>query len=125
MKLKPVKKLKPVLEEPKPVEKKKKDSKKSLPKDSYDPLFPPIMFEVSDTPSLKDPTKRVKRSLELSVKRAGDLGLPYVFMQMYQEAEIYTGYLKGKSVSFPLEMLYTVMENLEELDSECNKRKIE
>lgn len=122
MKLKPVKKLvKPVENLQKP----KKKEKSQLPKDTYEPLFEPIRFLVSENPSMNDPTKRVKKYIEISVKRYEDLGLPYVFLQMYQEAEIYTGYLKGKSVHLPLEMLYTLMEHLEEIDKECDKRKIE
>lgn len=122
MKLKPVKKLvKPVENLQKP----KKKEKSQLPKDTYEPLFEPLRFLVSENPSMSDPTKRVKKYIEISVKRYEDLGLPYVFLQMYQEAEIYTGYLKGKSVHLPLEMLYTLMEHLEEIDKECDKRKIE
>lgn len=56
------------------------------------------------------------------------LGLPYVFAQMYQKSEKdegYTGYLKGKSVHFPLEMLYDVIDTLTELSDTCDKLKIE
>lgn len=123
MKLKPVKKLVKQVETVK--EEPKKSGKSKLPKDTYEPIFEPVRFLVNENPSYKDPTKKVKKYIEISVKRYEEMGLPYVFLQMYQEAEIYTGYLKGKSVNFPLEMLYTVMEKLEEIDEECNKRKIE
>ena len=73
----------------------------------------------------------VKVYLRISVKRFdGDdgLGLPYVFMQMYQKSEKeegYTGYLKGKSIHFPLEMLYDVMDMLAGISETCDKLKIE
>lgn len=56
------------------------------------------------------------------------LGLPYVFLQMYQKSELeegYTGYLKGKTVHFPLEMLYDVQDMLTELSDTCDRLKIE
>lgn len=57
-----------------------------------------------------------------------NLGLPYVFIQMYQECEKkegYTGYLKGHSVHFPLEMMYDVLDNLTELSDTCDRLKVE
>lgn len=56
------------------------------------------------------------------------LGLPYVFIQMYQKSEKpegFTGYLKGKSVHFPLEMLYDVQDLLTEISDTCDRLKIE
>lgn len=59
-------------------------------------------------------------------KEDGDgLGLPYVFLQLYQESERYTGYLRGKSVHFPLEMMYEVLDLLTEVSDTCDKLKIE
>lgn len=127
MKLRPVRKLSVVMESPntKKESKKEEKSKSKLPKDTYDPMFEPMRFLVSEIPSQKDPSKFTKKFIEITVKRFDDYGLPYVFLQMYQEAEIYTGYLKGKSVHFPLEMLYEVIDKLEMIDKECLKRKIE
>ena len=123
MKLKPVKrKVEAPAPEPKQERKQKRDS---LPKDEYRPMFPPIRFLVREEPSKKDPTKVVKQYLELSVKRYDDdAAQPYVWCTMYQESEFYTGYLKGKTVYLPLEMLYDLIDNLTELSDECDKRNI-
>ena len=111
----------------KPVENKKEeksaDRGKRLAPDVYLPMFEPIRFLVRETPNNKGGLN--KTFLELSVKRFDDdEAQPNVFISMYRESEKYTGYLKGKTVHFPLEMLYDVLERLEEVDKECNKRKI-
>ena len=123
MKLKPVKRK---IETPAPEPKQeRKQKRESLPKDEYLPMFPPIRFLVREEPSRKDPTKVVKQYLELSVKRYDDdAAQPYVWITMYQESEFYTGYLKGKTIYLPLEMLYDLIDNLTELSDECDKRKI-
>lgn len=123
MKLKPVKRK---VEAPTPEPKQERKQKsESLPKDEYRPMFPPIRFLVREEPSKKDPTKVVKQYLELSVKRYDDdAAQPYVWCTMYQESEFYTGYLKGKTVYLPLEMLYDLIDNLTELSDECDKRNI-
>lgn len=123
MKLKPVKRK---IETPAPEPKQeRKQKRESLPKDEYTPMFPPIRFLVREEPSRKDPTKVVKQYLELSVKRYDDdAAQPYVWITMYQESEFYTGYLKGKTIYLPLEMLYDLIDNLTELSDECDKRKI-
>ena len=123
MKLKPVKrKVEAPVPEPKQERKQKRES---LPKDEYRPMFPPIRFLVREEPSKKDPTKVVKQYLELSVKRYDDdAAQPYVWCTMYQESEFYTGYLKGKTIYLPLEMLYDLIDNLTELSDECDKRNI-
>ena len=125
MKLKPVikKELKTQVQEtPK---KNKRDNK--LPPDEYLPMFPPTRFLVREMQSYKDPTRTVKQYLELSVKRFGEdeVNSPSVYIQMYQESDFYTGYLKGKSVNLPLEMLYDLIDNLNDLSEECEKRNIE
>lgn len=126
MKLKPVikKELKAQVTHEEP---KKNKQENTLPPAGYTPMFPPMRFLVRETPSSKDPTKSVKQYLELSVKRYedDDENAPSVYIQMYQESEFYTGYLKGKTVYLPLEMLYTLMENLEDLSEECDKRNIQ
>lgn len=124
MKLKPVKKLNVELQEEKPKKKNKRENK--LPPDEYKPMFEPTRILVKDNPSTKDITKRVKQYLELSVKRFGDdeVNQPMVYVQMYQESEFYTGYLKGKTVYLPLEMLYDFIDSLNDLSEECDKRGI-
>ena len=123
MKLKPVKRK---IETPAPEPKQeRKQKRESLPKDEYTPMFPPIRFLVREEPSKKDPSKVVKQYLELSVKRYDDdVAQPYVWCTMYQESEFYTGYLKGKTIYLPLEMLYDLIDNLTELSDECDKRNI-
>ena len=99
--LKPIKKMSLSTPEPKETPKKTKKENK-LPPDIYEPMFEPIRILVRETKSSKDPTKEVKQYLELSVKRFDDdEGLPFVWVQMYQESEFYTGYMKGKTVYLP------------------------
>ena len=126
MKLKPVIKLqKPMVqEEPKPRKQQKQEN--TLPPDEYKPMFEPIRILVKEVPSHKDPTKWVKQYLELSVKRFDDdEAMPHVWVQMYQESEFYTGYLKGKTVYLPLEFLYDFIDGLNDLSEECDRRHIE
>ena len=129
MKLKPVikKELKKpeqqVSETPKKTNKKQENN---LPPDEYKPIFPPTRILVRETYSSKNPTKAIKQYLELSVKRFDDdEALPFVWIQMYQESDFYTGYLKGKTVYLPLEMLYDLIDGLTDLSEECDKRHIE
>ena len=104
---------------------KKKENK--LPPAEYQPMFQPIRFLVRETFSSKDATKVIKQYIELSVKRydGDDENAPMVYIQMYQESDFYTGYLKGKTVYLPLEMLYDFIDNLSDLSEECEKLKIE
>lgn len=129
MKLKPIKKLPQVQpkEEVVPKKETKKKTENKLPPDEYTPMFEPIRLLVRETPSHKDCSKVVKQYLELSVKRYGEdyVNQPMVYVQMYQESDFYTGYLKGKTVYLPLEMLYDFMDSLNDLSEECDKRKIE
>lgn len=130
MKLKPVikKELKPQVQEtPKQKPSTSKKQANTLPTDEYKPMFPPIRMLVRETHSMKDPTKVIKQYLELSVKRYGedDVNQPMVYVQMYQESEFYTGYLKGKTIYLPLEFLYDFIDSLNDLSEECDKRKIE
>lgn len=120
--------LKPVIKKPveETVEKKVTKKKSKLPSDTYKPIFEPIRFLVREVPSRKDPSKLVKQYLELSVKRYDDdEGLPFVWVTMYQESEQYTGYLSGKTVYLPLEMLYDFIDNLNDLSEEADRRNIE
>ena len=130
MKLKPVIKKTVTMEQTKkeePKKQRKSGKNNTLPPDSYKPMFKPTRFLVKETPSKNDPTKIVKQYLELSVKRFGDdeENAPMVYIQMYQGSDFYTGYLKGKTVYLPLEMLYDLIDNLTDLSEECDKRKIQ
>ena len=113
-----------IAEETKKTTKKKQENK--LPPDVYYPMFDPIRILVRETPSNKDSSKMVKQYLELSVKRYDDdEALPFVWVQMYQESDFYTGYLKGKTIYLPLEMLYDFIDALNDLSEEADRRHIE
>lgn len=104
----------------------KKETKKNLlPPDEYEPMFPPMRMLVKKSPSKKDPSKEVRQYLEVSVKRFNDDdALPHVWLQMYMESDLYTGYLKGKTVYFPLSTLYDVIDTLTETGEYCDKNDI-
>lgn len=129
MKLKPtVKGMKHLEKEvSKKEEPKKKKTENKLPSDDYKPLFNPIRILAREIRSQKNPTQVIRQYLELSVKRFGEdiENAPMVYVQMYQESEFYTGYLKGKTVYLPLEMLYDFIDSLNDLSEECDKRHIE
>lgn len=132
MRLRPVKRKRVVLTQPSPdppapaPAKKREKKPNTLPPDEYKPEFEPIRFLVREEPSRKDPAKVVRQYLELSVKRYNDDdGLPYLWCQMYQESEFYTGYLKGKTIYLPLTELDTLRDHLDEIANECELRGIE
>ena len=127
MKLKPVIKKELYVEQQKEETTKKSNKRENkLPEDVYKPMFEPVRLLVKESPSHKDPTVTVKQYLELSVKRFDDdEAMPFVWVQMYQESDFYTGYLKGKTVYLPLEMLYDFIEGLKDLSDECEERGIE
>ena len=92
--------------------------------DIYHPEFPPTRILVKDIPKMDGDL--VKQYLEFKVQRANDeYGLPHVYITGYQESKRYTGYQKGRTIVFPLEALYEVMDTLQELSDECDKRHIE
>lgn len=128
MKLRPVKRIElkksvtPQEEQPKKREKKEN----KLPPDGYRPMFPPMRFLVREYPSFKNPEKINRDYIEMSVKRFDDDEAPAcVFVQMYRESEAYTGYLKGKTVHFPISALGDVLENLESVSDKCEELNIE
>lgn len=128
MKLKKIKRL--AVEEQKAPEEKKprKSSANKLPPDGYTPLFEPKRILVRETHSWKD-NSLIKQYLEISAKRIDDdnkdEATPYVWIQMYQESDFYTGYLKGKTVYLPLEMLYDLIDTLNEFSEECDEKGIQ
>ena len=128
MKLRPVKRteLKKSVtpQEEQPKKREKKENK--LPPDGYRPMFPPMRFLVREQPSFKNPEKINRDYIEMSVKRFDDDEAPAcVFVQMYRESEAYTGYLKGKTVHFPISALGDVLENLESVSDKCEELNIE
>jgi hypothetical protein len=128
MKLRPVKrtelKKSVTSQEEQPKKREKKENK--LPPDGYRPMFPPMRFLVREYPSFKNPEKINRDYIEMSVKRFDDDEAPAcVFVQMYRESEAYTGYLKGKTVHFPISALGDVLENLESVSDKCEELNIE
>lgn len=127
MKLKPIKRTalkKSVEVQEEPKKREKKENK--LPSDEYRPMFPPIRFLVREYPSYKNPDKINKDYLEISVKRFDDDEAPAcVFATMYRESEAYTGYLKGKTIHFPISALGDMLENLEDVADKCDELGIE
>lgn len=128
MKLRPVKRteLKKSVtpQEEQPKKREKKENK--LPPDGYRPMFTPMRFLVREYPSFKNPEKINRDYIEMSVKRFDDDEAPAcVFVQMYRESEAYTGYLKGKTVHFPISALGDVLENLESVSDKCEELNIE
>ena len=81
--------------------------------------------EVIKEMMVKDNGKGYKEYLEVSVKRFGEEGLPYVHFSTRVESEVYNGYKKGKHISFPLEFLYEFLDLMNEVDDECDKKHIE
>ena len=123
MKLRPLKKS-VIPQEEQPKKREKKENK--LPPDGYRPMFPPMRFLVREYPSFKNPEKINRDYIEMSVKRFDDDEAPAcVFVQMYRESEAYTGYLKGKTVHFPISALGDVLENLESVSDKCEELNIE
>lgn len=128
MKLRPVKRteLKKSVtpQEEQPKKREKKENK--LPPDGYRPMFPPMRFLVREYPSFKNPEKINRDYIEMLVKRFDDDEAPAcVFVRMYRESEAYTGYLKGKTVHFPISALGDVLENLESVSDKCEELNIE
>ena len=106
-----------------PPEKKEKKHN-TLPPDEYEPMVEPMRFLVrqSDSRSTGLPFRQY---LELTVKRYDDEeAKPMVWINMYQESEFYTGYLKGKSVHFPLNELSDVIGYLVGLENLCLEKHI-
>lgn len=95
-------------EEPKKVEKKKKN----LPPDSYKDEITPVELEVDES-----------RKFVLSVKRGGEFGLPMCDVRQYQTTDLYTGFTK-KGINFPIELLPDLIELLQVVYEECEEKKL-
>lgn len=106
---KPVKQL----EAPKQEPKKQKETKPFI--DEYKPMCEGERIHVRSY--LGYGGKEIKDYLDFSVKRFDDTEHPVTcFMSMYRESEKYTGFLKGKTVHFPIDRLADVIEALQVLD---------
>lgn len=84
------------------------------------------VFDDEEYPDLIDKKELVlgdKDKLVFSVARGGEFGLPMVDIRHYVKTSKYTGPTK-KGIRLPLEMLYSFMELLEEVDTECDEKGI-
>ena len=96
-------------------------------KDTYEPIV--VSEKRIQTKDYYDKNMKLcKQYVEVRVQRDDDdddLGLPYVVVQMYLESERYTGYMKGRYIKFPLEMLDDFMDTLIDVSETCDRKKIE
>lgn len=84
---------------------KKSKKKNSLPPDEYEPIFEPVKIKVREYTSQKSGEKIIQ-SLVMKVMRNNyDDGRIYFYITMFQDSESYTGYMKGKTVYFPITKL--------------------
>ena len=84
------------------------------------------VVEDEDYPDLLDKKELVlgeTNKLVFSVARGGEFGLPMIDIRHYTKTSKYSGPTK-KGIRLPLEMLYSLMEILEEIDTECDEKGI-
>ena len=106
----------PIVEEKKPEKttKKQEETKKiPLPPDEYKDEIEPKEIKLDET-----------GKLVISVKRGGDYGLPHVDIRHYVTTERFTGFTK-KGVNFPLEFLLELLDMLQEVSDECDRKGLE
>ena len=87
---------------------------------------PKRVIEDEEYPDLLDKKELVlgeSNKLVFSVARGGEYGLPMIDIRHYVNTKKYSGPTK-KAVRIPLEMLYSFMEILEEIDTECDEKGI-
>ena len=91
----------------------KPKQKNTLPKDEYPDLIDKRELVLGDT-----------NKLVFSVSRGGEYGLPMIDIRHYaMNNPKYSGPTK-KGIRFSLEMLYSLMEILEDIDKECDEKGI-
>lgn len=96
----------------------KKPSGNTLPSDLYQPLFDPIRLQANTFETYNG--DEVTDYLEIAVKRFDDdlENAPRFYVSTYRESPRYTGYLKGKSISFPIDALEDVIDALDTLSEQ-------
>lgn len=100
-------------------EKKQKDKEETksksreLPPDEYKEEIPSKEIVLDET-----------GKLVISVKRGGDYGLPHVDIRHFVTTERFTGFTK-KGINFPLEFLYELIDLLQEVSDECDRKGLE
>lgn len=103
----------PIVEKaPEPVKEEKKQHR-TLPPDEYKDEIEPREISIDET-----------GKLVISVKRGGDYGLPHVDIRHFVTTERFTGFTK-KGINFPLEFLYELIDLLNEVSEECDRKGLE
>lgn len=103
----------PIVEKaPEPV-KEEKVQHRQLPPDDYKDEIEPREIVLSE-----------EGKLVISVKRGGEYGLPHVDVRHFVTTDRYTGFTK-KGINFPLEFLYELLDLLNEVSEECDKKGLE
>ena len=103
----------PIVEKKPEPKKEEKKKTRELPPDEYKDEITPKELELDET-----------GKLVISVKRGGEYGLPHVDIRHYVTTERYTGFTK-KGVNFPLEFLYELMDMLQDVSDECDRKGLE
>lgn len=86
--------------------------------DEYKPLFPPQRLLVREYSSRNG--SPIRQYIEVKIMRFDDdEGRVMCFLTMYQESEKYTGYMKGKSVHFPIDQFGSILECLQDFEEMC------
>ena len=101
------------IEEPKVEEKAPKEQTRKLPPDDYKDEIEPKEIVLSEN-----------GKLVFSVKRGGEYGLPCVDIRHYVTTERFTGFTK-KGINFPLELLMELIDTLQEVSDECDRKGLE
>ena len=106
-----IKKIPLTMVEEKPTKEEKKSDKNGLlPSDEYREEIPSKEIVLDEN-----------GKLVISVKRGGDYGLPCVDIRHFVTTERFTGFTK-KGVNFPLEFLFEMMDLLQDVCDECEKK---
>lgn len=124
MKLHKVNKSKsPVVNKPKAQARKSHEN--TLPSDDYQPIFDPIRFLSNTFENYSG--EEVNDYLEVSVKRFNeDLeNAPRFYISTYRESPKYTGYLKGKTISFQVEAIEELINALDSLNEQLSEMEEE
>ena len=98
---------------------KKSGRKNSLPPDEYEPIFEPLKVKLREYTSEKSGEK-VEQYLIMKVMRNNyDNGKVYFYMTMWQDSKSYTGFMKGKTVFFPVTRLDDVIGFMCQAINDC------
>ena len=114
MKIVPKRKAIPVKRVPIQTENQTKPKKggNKLPPDEYKDEIPQKKIPVDE-----------KFHIVISVKRAGEDGLPHLDIRRFQTTEVYTGYTKA-GINIPIEKLPELVQTLYDVIEECELKEL-